>query len=177
MAEFTSRDPMSGEVDPEGAGAEALAPDAGGASRKDDVLLTIYRATWDEMSWRRTAGYRTIILGLGYFGILLAVLGGRAGMPDEVRRALAGVVAIGTVFGAGYLVSNWGKYMAAAARLVRIEDYLGAFRGDFLGAIGPLMPLARRAWPGKPLYKDVVSMWSIIAFAAGGLLTAAVILF
>jgi hypothetical protein len=45
-------------------------PDAG---LKQQSLLTFYQIAWDEMTWRRNAGYRTIILGLGYCGVILTV--------------------------------------------------------------------------------------------------------
>ena len=39
--------------------------------QKQQLLLEFYNTAWNEMTWRRNAGYRTIILGFAYFGILL----------------------------------------------------------------------------------------------------------
>jgi hypothetical protein len=66
--------------------------------------------------------------------------------------------------------------MEAARRMVRIEEYVGAFDADYLGPLGPLMDEARRRRPSVPLTRDPVCLWSVIAFAAGGLLTAGAIL-
>lgn len=144
--------------------------------QKQEVLLALHGVCWSEMTWRRNAGYRTVILGLGYCGVLLTIVACNPQMLRPIRICLAAVIALATVFGAGYLTSNYKKYMAAAARMVKIEDYLGAFNADFLGRLGPLMPAARRAMPEVPLSRDVVCLWSVIAFAVGGLLTAVAIL-
>jgi hypothetical protein len=144
-------------------------------SQKQQALLTFYQVCWNEMTWRRNAGYRTIILGMAYCGALLCVVAFNHSMPDAARICLAGIVALATLFGAGYLTSNYGKYMAAAARAVKIEQYVGAFDDNFLGALGPLMPAARRDWPKTPLTRDMVCLWSILAFVIGGLMTAAAI--
>src|SRR5690242_18345523 len=95
-------------------------PDA----QKLSALLAFYDVCWTEMTWRRNAGYRTIIIGLGYCGLLLALLSFH---PPHVmvKLCIAAVIALGTAFGAGYLMSNYGKYMDAAKRMVKIEEYLG----------------------------------------------------
>ena len=144
--------------------------------QKQELLLAFYRTCWDEMTWRRNAGYRTIIIGLGYFGLLLAVVAFNHAMPPMVRYGLAGVIAVGTLFGAGYLTSNYRKYMAAALQTVMIEEYVGAYDPGFLGTLGALMPQSRRERPKVPLSRDVVCLWSVIAFLIGGLLTALTIL-
>ena len=144
--------------------------------QKQDLLLAFYQTSWNEMTWRRNSGYRTIIIGLGYFALLLTVVAFQRNMPTNIRVSLGGVVAIGTLFGAGYLVSNYRKYMTAAAQTVLIEEYVGAYDPTFLGTLGALMPLSRRERPKTPLSQDPVCLWSVIAFAAGGLLTAAAIL-
>jgi hypothetical protein len=94
----------------------------------------------------------------------------------EARICLSAVIALASIFGAGYLVGNYQQYMAAAARAVLIEEYVGAFESNFLGRLGPLMPASRKSWPATPLHKDAVSLWSVIALAAGGLGTAAAVL-
>lgn len=141
-------------------------------ANKQQALLTFYQVAWNEMTWRRNAGYRTIILGMAYCGALLSVVAFNHNMPAPIRVCLALVVAVATLFGAGYLASNYGKYMSAAQKVVNIEEHLGAFDENFLGALGPLMPATRRSWPKTPLTKDMVSLWSILAFVAGGLMTA-----
>jgi hypothetical protein len=98
-------------------------------------------------------------------------------MPQGLKVCLAAVIALASLFGAGYLVSNYYKYTAATRRMVLIEDYLGAFDADFLGALGPLMTAERRTWPTLPLRRNLVCLWSVIAFAAGGLTTAGAVLF
>ena len=143
--------------------------------QKQEVLLAFHRVCWEEMTWRRNAGYRTVILGMAYCGLLLGYLASRA-IHLNVRICLAAVIALATVFGASYLASNYRKYMEAARRLVRIEEYVGAFDPDYLGSLGPLMDQARRTRPSIPLSRDPVCLWSVVAFAAGGLLTAAAIL-
>jgi hypothetical protein len=145
------------------------------SSQKQQLLLTFYQVCWSEMTWRRNAGYRTIILGLGYCGVLLAVVSFNRHMPDSGRYLLATVIAIATLFGGGYLLSNYRKYMSAAKRMVTIESYCGAYDPDFLGAKGPLMPQERLASPDRPITRDPVCLWSVIAFVAGGLLTAVAI--
>lgn len=145
-------------------------------SQKQELLLTFYRICWDEMTWRRNAGYRTIILGLGYCGALLTAVAFNHQMPWAVRACLAAVITLATLFGAGYLTSNYRKYLGALGRMVAIEEHAGAFDADFLGPQGPLMPAARRSAPSVPITKDPVCLWSVIAFAAGGLVTAAAIL-
>jgi hypothetical protein len=97
-------------------------------------------------------------------------------MAGGVRACLAAVVALATLFGAGYLASNYRKYMLALGRMVRIEEYVGALAPDFLGRLGPLMPPERRDAPDVTLARDVVCLWSVVAFAAGGLLTALAVL-
>lgn len=140
------------------------------------VLLALYRTCWEEMTWGRNAGYRTIILGLAYCGLLLAVVAFNRQMNTGVRACLSAVLAVATAFGTGYLASNYYKYTAAAARMVLIEQYVGAYDPDYLGPLGPLMPDDRRRRPAVPLSRDPVSFWSVVAFAAGGFLTAAAIL-
>jgi len=142
---------------------------------KQQVLLAFHRVCWEEMTWRRNAGYRTVILGMAYCGLLLGYLASRA-IHVNVRLCLAAVIALATVFGASYLASNYRKYMEAARRMVRIEEYVGAFEPDYLGPLGPLMDEDRRRRPTVPLTRDPVCLWSVVAFAAGGLLTAAAIL-
>ena len=144
--------------------------------QKQQLLLEFYKTAWNEMTWRRNAGYRTIILGFAYFGILLTQLSYRSpGLGLKLLLAL--VMLVGTLFGAGYLVSNYAKYMAAAAMTVKIEEYVGAYDADFLGTLGALMPESRRSRPRVPLTGDAVCFFSVIAFAAGGLLTAIAIFF
>jgi hypothetical protein len=60
--------------------------------------------------------------------------------------------------------------------MVMIEEYFGAYDKNFLGSLGALMPPSRRERPKVPLSKDLVCFWSILAFLAGGLVTAAAIL-
>lgn len=146
-------------------------------SQKQDVLLTMYRIGWDEMCWRRNAGYRTVILGLGYCGVILTVVACNPHMDAHLKKALAAVIALASVFGAGYLASNYQKYMSAAARMVSIEEYVGAFSPDFLGPLGALMPASRKTMPQVPLVRNVVCIWSVVAFVAGGLVTSGAILF
>jgi len=142
---------------------------------KHSALLAFYNVTWNEMTWRRNAGYRTVIIGFGYFGLMVAYVASNHAIGENARYLLAGVVALGTLFGAGWLMSNYKKYMAAAAMTVKIEEYLGAYSPAFLGALGALMPADRKERPKVPLSKDVVCLWSVIAFLAGGLITAAAI--
>jgi len=142
---------------------------------KQQVLLAFYTTCWNEMTWRRNAGYRTIILGLGYFAALLAAVAYNQHMPPMIRYGIGAVIGIGTLFGAAYLASNYRKYMAAAKQTVLIEQYVGAYEPDFLGTLGALMPASRRERPNTPLSKDPVCLWSVIAFLAGGLLTASAI--
>jgi hypothetical protein len=145
-------------------------------AQKQQLLLAFYQIAWDEMTWRRNAGYRTIILGLGYCGAILTVIAYNHAMPPAVRVCLAAVIGLATLFGGGYLASNYRKYMAAAARLVVIEKTVGAFDADFLGEHGALMPAVRHDWPKVALSKDPVCLWSVIAFVAGGLVTTVAIL-
>jgi hypothetical protein len=128
------------------------------------------------MTWRRNSGYRTIIIGLGYCGVMLAVVAYNNVMRTEMRICLAAVLAVGTAFGAVYLTSNYGKYMAAAKQTVLIEEFVGAYDPDFLGELGALMPPSRRERPKVPLMRDPVCLGSIIAFAVGGFVTAVAIL-
>jgi hypothetical protein len=146
------------------------------APQKQQLLLALYQVGWDEMTWRRNAGYRTVILGLGYCGVILTVLAYNRQMNGNLKACLATVIALATLFGAGYLVSNYKKYMAAAGRIVAIEAYLGAFDDNFLGKRGPLMPKQRHEWPRVPLTRDPVCFWSVLAFLGGGLVTAGAIL-
>ena len=143
---------------------------------KAEFLLAFYRQCWDEMTWRRNSGYRTIIIGLGYCGVMLAVVAYNQAMRPEMRVCLAAVLAVGTAFGSVYLASNYRKYMAAAAQTVLIEEFVGAYDPQFLGALGALMPQSRRVRPRVPLSKDPVCLGSIIAFALGGFVTALAIL-
>ena len=146
------------------------------SSQKQDLLLSFYKHAVDDMTWRRNAGYRTIIIGLGYCTLLLAVVALNRQMPSSVRWCLGIVLIIGTLFGSGYLAANYSKYMAAVRKMVLIEDYVGALDPDFLGKLGPLLPATRRAWPDTKLHRDPVPFLSIIAFLAGGLITAIAIL-
>jgi hypothetical protein len=143
--------------------------------QRQDLLVAFYKVSWDEMTWRRNAGYRTIILGLGYFGLLLVLISFNHAMDKNLRIGIAVVVAIGTLFGAGYLLSNYRKYMTAAQQTVKIEEFVGAYDANFLGALGALMPAERRERPKAPIARDIVCLWSVIAFLAGGLLTALVV--
>jgi hypothetical protein len=145
------------------------------SEQKQSLLLAFYQTCWNEMTWRRNAGYRTIILGFGYFGLLLTLLAFSPHATLSLRVLLAVVLAIGTLFGAGYLLSNYRKYMAAAAMTVKIEQYVGAYDADFLGSLGALMPEERKRRPNVPLTRDPVCFWSVLAFLIGGLLTAAAI--
>ena len=144
--------------------------------QKMHMLLEFHQMCWNELSWRRTAGYRTIIFGLGYLSGLLAVVAFNHNMPNGIRICMAIVVAIATLFGSGYLASNYYKYTAAFKKCVAIEEYVGAYNADFLGALGPLMPPGRKTWANLPLHRNPVCIWSILAFAAGGLVTAFAIL-
>jgi hypothetical protein len=143
--------------------------------QKQALLITFYRTCWEEMTWRRNAGYRTVILGFGYLGAILAVVAFNRGMPMSVRACLGGVIALGTLFGGGYLASNYYKYMGAMARMVRIEQYVGAYDSTFLGTLGALMPAHRIDQPKVPLSRNVVCIWSVLAFVGGGILTAVAI--
>ena len=152
-------------------------PSAGALSeQKLHMLLEFHQMCWTELSWRRTAGYRTIIFGLGYLSGLLAVVAFNHNMPQGIRICMAIVVGIATFFGSGYLASNYYKYTAAFKKCVAIEEYVGAFDSNFLGALGALMPPGRKAWADLPLHRNPVCIWSILAFAAGGLVTAFAIL-
>src|SRR5437763_1315106 len=146
------------------------------SATKQELLLTLHQTCWSEMTWRRNAGYRTVIIGLGYCGLILALVAWNRNMSLPVRACLSGVIALASLFGAGYLASNYKKYMAAAVRMVKIEDFLGAFDPDFLGPLGPLMPPARRKMPEIPLTRDMLCLWSVITFVVGGMLTAVAIL-
>jgi hypothetical protein len=143
--------------------------------QKQQLLLAFHRTCWEEMTWRRNAGYRTVILGLGYCGVLIALVAYNRQMSGQLRWLLAGVMAVATLFGGGYLASNYAKYMSAAARMVLIEQYVGAFEEEFLGPLGALMPAERKGFPKVPLLRNPVCIWSILAFVAGGLLTAVAI--
>src|SRR5947209_19529683 len=81
--------------------------------QKQDLVLHFYRTCWEEMTWRRNAGYRTVILGLGYCGVILTVVAYNHHMQPAVRVCLAVVMALASVFGSGYLASNYYKYMSA----------------------------------------------------------------
>lgn len=149
--------------------AEELTP------QKQELLLAFHRDCAEEMAWRRTAGYRTVILGLAYCGLFMAVVGFMH-PSQETKICLSAVIALASIFGAGYLVGNYQQYMCAAGRAVRIEEYVGAFDTNFLGRLGALMPASRKIWPSVPLHKDPVSLWSVIALAVGGLGTAVAVL-
>ena len=151
-------------------------PAEGVGLQKQELLLAFYQVGSDEMTWRRNAGYRTVILGLGYCGVILTVFAFKPQVRFEFRLCLAGVIGLATFFGAGYLASNYRKYMAAARRIVEIEAALGAFDPNFLGQRGALMPAQRHDWPKVPLHRDPGCFWSVMAFLAGGLLTAGAIL-
>lgn len=150
--------------------------DSTSSEQKLHILLSFHQLCWNELSWRRTAGYRTIIFGLGYLSGLLAVVAFNHNMPYGIRVCMAIVVAIATLFGSGYLVSNYYKYTAAFRKCVAIEDHVGAFNPDFLGSLGALMEPGRKVWANLPLHRNPVCIWSILAFAAGGLVTAFAIL-
>src|SRR2546423_15594052 len=95
------------------------------SGQKQELLVHFYRTCWEEMTWRRNAGYRTVILGLGYCGAILTVLAYNRGVINEqLKWCLASVMAVATLFGGGYLASNYAKYMSAAARMVLIEQYV-----------------------------------------------------
>src|SRR2546421_4297978 len=88
---------------------EGVAPDAGNGPctpQKQEMLAAFYRQCWKEMTWRRNAGYRTIILGMAYCGILLAVVAFNHQMGPGIRWCLSGIVAAAPVFGGGHLASN-----------------------------------------------------------------------
>jgi hypothetical protein len=146
------------------------------SAQKQELLIAFHQTCWSEMTWRRNAGYRTVIIGLGYCALLLTVVTFNHQMSQQIRIWLSVVIGLATLFGAGYLTSNYSKYMAAAAQMVMIEEYVGAYDSDFLGSLGALMPESRRQRPKVPLSKDPVCLWSILAFAAGGLVTAVAIL-
>src|SRR5689334_2195990 len=115
---------------------ETSSPDL--SPQKQQLLLAFHQTCWDEMTWRRNAGYRTVILGFGYFAMLLTIVTFNHNIEVRIRICLAVVVALGTFFGAAYLTSNYSKYMAAAAQMVKIEEYTGAFDPQFLGSLGAL---------------------------------------
>jgi hypothetical protein len=144
--------------------------------QKQELLLALYRTAWEEMTWRRNAGYRTIILGFAYLGILLAVVSFNHQIYGSVRVCLAAIIAVATLFGGAYLVSNYSKYMNVLGRMVLIEQHVGAFAPDFLGGLGALMPAARIGAPNRPITRDPICLWSVIAFVLGGLLSAVAIL-
>ena len=146
------------------------------SSQKQELLLSFYKHAVDEMTWRRNAGYRTIIIGLGYCSLLLAVVAFNHTMTWPLKICLASVMAIGTIFGSGYLAANYSKYMTAARKMVQIEEYVGALSPEFLGTLGALFPASRKNWPDTKLTQDLVPFLSIIAFLAGGLITAGAIL-
>jgi hypothetical protein len=145
-------------------------------AQKQDLLLHLYRTCWEEMTWRRNAGYRTVILGLGYCGVMLAVVAYNHHWQPALKACLAIVIALASIFGSGYLASNYYKYMSAMKRMVRIEEYVGAYDPNFLGQLGALMPVNRKQMPEVPLMRNAVCIWSIAAFMAGGLVTAFAIL-
>jgi hypothetical protein len=147
------------------------------AEAKVSVLIALYRAAYDEMTWRRNAGYRTIILGLAYCGALVTAVAALRQVRIEVRVCLSAVIVLGSIFGSAYLASNYYKYCDALRRMVKIEEYVGAYAPDYLGALGPLMTPSRKAWPETPLVKNPICIWSIIAFLVGGIVTAVAILF
>src|ERR1700682_4975765 len=89
--------------------------------QKQELLLALYKTSSDEVSWRRTAGYRTVILGLGYCGVILMVVACHRILIANFAKCLAAVIGLATVFGAGYLVSNYQKYMSGVKRMVLIE--------------------------------------------------------
>jgi hypothetical protein len=153
---------------------EALRPTS--ASDKNAFVLSGYRMAFEEMTWRRNAGYRTIIIGFGYFGLIIALVAFNRGMPGAVKGCMSAVLILGAVFGSAYLASNYGKYMDALRRMVAIEDYFGAFAPDFLGTLGALMPAARRSWPDVPLRASGIAVVSIIAFLIGGVVTGIAVL-
>ena len=143
---------------------------------KQAFLLSVYRMAFEEMTWRRNAGYRTIIIGFGYFGLIIALVAFNRGMPTAVKGCMSAVLILGALFGSAYLSSNYGKYMEALRRMVAIEDYFGAFRPDFLGALGALMPAGRRSLPDVPLRASGIAVVSIIAFLIGGVVTGIAVL-
>ena len=144
--------------------------------QKQDLLLSFYKHAVDDMTWRRNAGYRTIIIGLGYCTLLLAVLAFNHQLTWTIKVCLSVVMLIASLFGSGYLASNYSKYMAAVRKMVLIEDYVGALDPEFLGKLGALLPASRRSWPDTKLTQDLVPFLSIIAFLVGGLITAGAIL-
>jgi hypothetical protein len=146
------------------------------ATDKHAFLLSSYRMAFEEMTWRRNAGYRTIIIGFGYFGLIIALVAFNRGMPTAVKACMSAVLILGALFGSAYLASNYGKYMEALRRMVAIEDYFGAFKPDFLGTLGALMPTARRTLPDVPLRASGIAVVSIIAFLIGGVVTGIAVL-
>jgi hypothetical protein len=142
------------------------------SAQKQQALIAFYQTSWNEMTWRRNAGYRTIILGFAYFGIMLLAISFNRYFDRELRIVLGVVIGVGTLFGAMYLMSNYRKYMSAAQQTVLIEEYLGAYDQGYLGNLGALMPLSRRERPKVPLSRDMVCLFSVLAFLIGGLLTA-----
>src|SRR3569623_664895 len=105
------------------------------ASTKASYLLAFYQSAAAEANWRRAAGYRTIILGLGFSTFLLAV-SAAIHMPQNVRVCLSLGVFFAAVFGTGYLISYFYDYRNAARRMLRIEQYAGGDQADFLGTFG-----------------------------------------
>src|SRR5437868_3147676 len=100
--------------------------------QKQAALFEMYRVSWDEATWRRNAGYRTIILGFGYLAALMAVVAFNRQMTPAVKVCLASVVAVATIFGGAYLCGNYAEYMKALGRMVRVEQFIGAFDPDYL---------------------------------------------
>jgi len=128
------------------------------------------------MSWRRNAGYRTIIIGFGYFTLLISLVAFNRAMPFNVRVFIAAVLALGACFGASYLASNYYKYTAALKRMVLVEEHMGAYAPAYLGPLGALLDERRKRAPEIPLSRNAICIGSILAFLAGGLLTAGAIL-
>src|SRR5689334_8462000 len=54
--------------------SEVTALSPGLSPQKQQLLLAFHQTCWDEMTWRRNAGYRTVILGFGYFAMLLTIV-------------------------------------------------------------------------------------------------------
>jgi hypothetical protein len=59
---------------------------------------------------------------------------------------------------------------------VLIEEFMGAYEPHFLGNLGPLMPPDRKRRPEVPLTGDLISLLSVLAFMAGGVITAIAIM-
>ena len=93
--------------------------------QKLEVLLAFHRVCWEEMTWRRNAGYRTVILGLGFCAAMVLALACNHGIQWPLRICLAAVmtVAYGSVawFGWERRILHWGLPSGQALPTVETE--------------------------------------------------------